>query len=266
MSDLDLDSISDLDLDAIEARANAATPGPWSADYSYIWSQALPSMPNVVTPFVHTEDEAPRLLINVVDAAFIAEARTDVPALVAEVRRLQCEVERLAKAGFERTVEETLPERHLKPVKETLPRLVREIEVLEKAAIKAYEEAGRPIVIELPAKGTEERRQWIARMKELVAKPPAPGSCVVVPERDTVAYHRAVCFARMTHGQFLATEGGQRFFAFMPGSYLVEFGPGTRWCVQFGEHTAYGTRVPDRWLPEFEATMRRHPDPAEEAS
>ena len=55
----------DLDLDAIEARANAATPGPW------IVSQA---------------------------------ARTDVPALVAEIRRLRSEVASLK----ERLVDESL--------------------------------------------------------------------------------------------------------------------------------------------------------------
>lgn len=80
--------MSALDLDAIEARANAATPGPWTPHF---WVEdGMGEFAVVQTP-VH--DYA----INVSSsgpgresvALFIAQARTDVPALVAEVRRLQ---------------------------------------------------------------------------------------------------------------------------------------------------------------------------------
>ena len=64
-----------LDLDAIEARVNAAKPGPWHYlhGYGFDWhpSGDGPSTPNVV---------------------FACRAREDVPALVAEVRRLQDEL------------------------------------------------------------------------------------------------------------------------------------------------------------------------------
>lgn len=89
-----------LDLDAIEARANAATPGPWlvvgpcgdcgrfhAAEarferevgefgaYYASWHPAIDGC----TPDGGREH----------DADFIAAARTDIPALVAEVRRLR---------------------------------------------------------------------------------------------------------------------------------------------------------------------------------
>jgi len=74
-----------LDLDAIEARVNAATPGPWwveqvgdFGDKSAViecvrWRGYLNTL--------HLGEDTPT-------AEFIAHAREDVPALVAEVRRL----------------------------------------------------------------------------------------------------------------------------------------------------------------------------------
>ena len=53
--------MTDLDLDAIEARADAATDGPW--------------------------------VVKLLDAEFIAHARTDVPALVAALREARAKVE-----------------------------------------------------------------------------------------------------------------------------------------------------------------------------
>jgi hypothetical protein len=72
-----------LDLDAIEARANAATPGPW--DFYEEGSTMF------VSCGVTQYGEALYLagdIENREDATFIAAARSDVPALVAEVRRL----------------------------------------------------------------------------------------------------------------------------------------------------------------------------------
>jgi hypothetical protein len=89
------------ELQAIEARTNAATPGEWIAplkdlgeiesfaaldfyfDHSF---EAYPPLGECGPVFVASGKE---------NADFIAHARTDVPALVAEVRRLQ-EVERKA--------------------------------------------------------------------------------------------------------------------------------------------------------------------------
>jgi hypothetical protein len=92
-----------LDLDAIEARANAATPGPWEKCGANDGRCACgmintPLPPNGVDPFMFAyraidgvatipmRDEDYR------NIDFIAAARTDVPALVAEVRNLRAYV------------------------------------------------------------------------------------------------------------------------------------------------------------------------------
>lgn len=65
-----------LDLPAIRARAEAATPGPWVSDGS-VWGDISC---RTGTLFHDIEDPA--------DAEFVAMARTDIPALLAEVERL----------------------------------------------------------------------------------------------------------------------------------------------------------------------------------
>jgi hypothetical protein len=74
------------ELDAIEARANAATKGPWlafpgsgmvgAAWRSHGW---VADVPRFLSPGVNNH--------RVADAEFIAHARTDVPSLVAELRK-----------------------------------------------------------------------------------------------------------------------------------------------------------------------------------
>ena len=86
-----------LDLDAIEVRANAATDGPWEAPDQLL----IPCVRGVsdhgntirVCQFGwNNSPDAKRRDAN--NAVFIAHAREDVPALVAEVRRLrQCNEE-----------------------------------------------------------------------------------------------------------------------------------------------------------------------------
>lgn len=61
----------------IKARCDAATPGPWYADGWAAWD-------DLENTFVELSDFG-------ADAKFIAHARTDIPALVAEVERLQNE-------------------------------------------------------------------------------------------------------------------------------------------------------------------------------
>ena len=78
----------------IEARANSATQGPWKW-HPYMGSGATLAKPN--HPFhehniLKTTDDWPPVAP---DADFIAAARTDVPALLAEVRRLQDAAERV---------------------------------------------------------------------------------------------------------------------------------------------------------------------------
>lgn len=68
-----------LDLDAIKARAGAATEGPW-LNYGGE-NYAIISAPEI--------DELAHVGSTNNDAEFIAHARTDVPALLAEVERLR---------------------------------------------------------------------------------------------------------------------------------------------------------------------------------
>ena len=96
--------MTNLDLDAIEARANAATDGPWlgydersdlreeNPDVNPMWVVAHmePDGVNWVRDIADIgggeQDEA--------DAEFIAHARTDVPALVAALREARAKVAR----------------------------------------------------------------------------------------------------------------------------------------------------------------------------
>lgn len=68
--------MTDLDLTAIKKRIEAASAGPWTAaDDGLVWATRLG---DPVSGSVEIED-----------AEFIAAARTDIPALVAEVERLR---------------------------------------------------------------------------------------------------------------------------------------------------------------------------------
>ena len=66
-------------LKEIEARADAATDGPWMSVDSYIGVE-------------EAEDQAVGETGRDADATFIAHARTDIPDLIAEVKRLQGEI------------------------------------------------------------------------------------------------------------------------------------------------------------------------------
>jgi hypothetical protein len=76
------------DLDAIEARANAATPGPWVAQ-NYDDDELDGNWP--CCDRVGRPDSA-KALAHVVlgsdDAEFIAHAREDVPVLIARIREI----------------------------------------------------------------------------------------------------------------------------------------------------------------------------------
>jgi hypothetical protein len=90
--------VSRVDLDAVQARVDAATEGPWA------WEQTGDKDNSWAVGCVMDEDEQPlsgRLETgqgivvegvcegidhNPADAEFIAHARTDVPALIAELR------------------------------------------------------------------------------------------------------------------------------------------------------------------------------------
>lgn len=73
-----------LDVDAIEVRANAATPPPWQAQYR---DGADGRLWNVWAAQRRGENSE-------ADSVFTAHAREDVPALIEEVRKLRAELER----------------------------------------------------------------------------------------------------------------------------------------------------------------------------
>ena len=76
------------ELDAISERAEKATPGPWGevAESGEWWL----SGPDIYDDAVMSTNDTE---ISQADVDFIAAARTDVPALVAEVRRLRGKLE-----------------------------------------------------------------------------------------------------------------------------------------------------------------------------
>ena len=66
------------ELNAIEARANAATPGEWDASVAY--DETVHAVVGGFSSGATPTNE---------DAKFVVNARQDVPALIAEVRRLR---------------------------------------------------------------------------------------------------------------------------------------------------------------------------------
>jgi hypothetical protein len=88
--------MTDEQLKQIEARANAATPGPWWVTDDVVWSDKWRIADAVGKWATFDPEKTPVIWANL---SFIAAARTDVPALVAEVRRL-CEARELC-AEFE---------------------------------------------------------------------------------------------------------------------------------------------------------------------
>jgi hypothetical protein len=125
--------MTDLDLDAIQARVDAATDGPWEVDYDEGWCFIDLEHPDCKYPDEMLlwrkpyddgeEDHEHRLssanhvltasgrvtgnydwdaggILETVDVEFIAHARTDIPALIAEVKALRgkvAEVEELTQ-------------------------------------------------------------------------------------------------------------------------------------------------------------------------
>lgn len=81
------------DLATIEARAERATAGPWEASANYLiggWWVQDPVAKDREGEVLDGGSEA--------DCVFVAHARSDVPALVAEVRRLRAALTRSEQA------------------------------------------------------------------------------------------------------------------------------------------------------------------------
>lgn len=86
-----------LDLEAIKKRAEAATPGPWDVADKYDKEQSWPwviAFDGDAEPWWVAECAIDITPTDGVDnAQFIAHARSDVPALVAEVEKLRGRLE-----------------------------------------------------------------------------------------------------------------------------------------------------------------------------
>jgi hypothetical protein len=85
-----------LDLDSIEARANAATPGPWDRYPQYgahFYANTTGEHLTGIGDLNFGDGEQADA-----DEAFVRHAREDVDALLAEVHRLRAEVATLAEA------------------------------------------------------------------------------------------------------------------------------------------------------------------------
>lgn len=83
-----------LDIDTIEARANAASEGPWESKLGpYVIPHVRCPTHDVAFTFYGEDDGENRNAD--ADAAFIAATRTDVPDLVAHVRALRAAVRRV---------------------------------------------------------------------------------------------------------------------------------------------------------------------------
>ena len=93
--------MTDAELAAIEARCRAATPGPWM--FAPLVNVDSPS--GEVVGIDWTTCDTADLLLRDADGAFIAHARTDVPDLCAEVRRLTAENARLREGMMEALTE-----------------------------------------------------------------------------------------------------------------------------------------------------------------
>ena len=99
--------MTDDELDAIEARADVATPGPWRwADWMVTFGEMesddfnnrrwLEANDSGDAPRLVSREIDPELILTVEDPiehegnrVFLAHARADVPALIAEIRRLR---------------------------------------------------------------------------------------------------------------------------------------------------------------------------------
>jgi hypothetical protein len=91
-------------LAAIEARTNAATPGPWCTDSWEIY-QGTEYTPGISEWIGETCRGKTTLEQDRADAAFVAAARTDVPALVDEVRELLLHTRTLEALAAEQAAE-----------------------------------------------------------------------------------------------------------------------------------------------------------------
>jgi hypothetical protein len=84
--------MTDEQIKAIEARCAAATPGPWRAEHKReddYAAQVTAGKDGTIADLEHAYDEQ-----DMIDATFIAHARTDIPALLAALKAAQAEADK----------------------------------------------------------------------------------------------------------------------------------------------------------------------------
>jgi len=92
------------ELEAIEAREEAATPRPWETlirneNWKITYYVSMPNDILKVSSYIledHEREDGNYRFVND-NAEFIAHARQDVPALIAEVKHQNAEIERLTR-------------------------------------------------------------------------------------------------------------------------------------------------------------------------
>lgn len=92
--------LTDHQLDEIEARAAAATPGPWKRKAELASHIVYVDSPDGTFSVLWNAEWATDA-----DGEFTAHARKDVPALLAEVRRLQDKARELGELAARREAE-----------------------------------------------------------------------------------------------------------------------------------------------------------------
>jgi hypothetical protein len=122
----DAESSSELDLEGIRARVEAATPGPWEADEGKVTCDhsADPSWALRERPVVTT-------LASDTDAEFIAHARTDVPALLDALEKVDRIATMVNGQYLEQLARAQAAEARLVEVEEALRELLVMSEVTE---------------------------------------------------------------------------------------------------------------------------------------
>ena len=86
--------MTDEQLQAIKARCEAATPGTWETNrLTYIDNDVEVNAGKRRYPIALCYSTGPRDMSQVFNADFIAAAREDVPALIAEVERLRAQLD-----------------------------------------------------------------------------------------------------------------------------------------------------------------------------
>lgn len=80
----------------IESRANAATPGPWVREAEHF---IVAEKGGTVAAFGYARDEKGKAQLGE-NLTFCVNARADIPALIAEVRRLRAELDKTVLDGL----------------------------------------------------------------------------------------------------------------------------------------------------------------------